>query len=143
MKIQYAPPQIFRLDIDYNAISNKVPVNPTTYELRYEFGVDNVPDKHIWISLRISLSISNAETGDEVVGYLFGYRGIAFLEGIDKDSADVKLFVQNAFLNFQFCFEQNTPKNLFAVNLIQNPNEAEYARNLMSHLVDSGVCYPE
>ena len=143
MKIQHDPPKVFRLDVDYTSISNRVPLNTFKAEIRYEFGVDNVPDKHVWIGLRISFSVSNSETGNEVVGYLFGYRGIAFLEGIDKDSADIKLFVQNAFLNFQFQFEQNTPKGLFIGNLIPNPDEDEYARNLMTLLLDSGVCYPE
>lgn len=143
MKIQYLPPKVFRLDIDYTSIKRRANLNIPKIQLRYEFGIDNVPEKHIWIALRISFSVTEVESNNEVLGYLFKYMGIAFLEDAPKDLKDLNVFMQNAILNFQFYFEQNTPNGLFANQLIQNPDYDALAQGLMDNLLDSGVCYPQ
>lgn len=143
MKIQYLPYKIHRFDINNESIKNRIECDDTKIEIRYEFGIDNVPEKHIWIGLRIAAHIQELKSKKEVVGYVFGFRGIALIEDKEQDLKDLSLFISSAFLNFQLYFEQNAPKELSSFQLINKPNENEYAKNLMSILVDSEICYPK
>jgi hypothetical protein len=143
MKIQYLPYKIYRFDVNNESIKNRVDCDNTKIEIRYEFGVENVPEKHIWIGLRIATHIQELTTQKEVIGYVFGFRGIALIENREKDLKDLLLFISSALLNYQLYFEQNAPKELSSFQLMNRPNENEYANNLMNILLDSGVCYPK
>ena len=107
MKIQYLPYKIHRFDINNESIKNRIECDDTKIEIRYEFGIDNVPEKHIWIGLRIAAHIQELKSKKEVVGYVFGFRGIALIEDKEQDLKDLSLFISSAFLNFQLYFEQN------------------------------------
>ena len=141
MKIQYLPNKIYRFDVNIEAIKNRIECDNTKIELRYEFGVDNVPAKHIWIGIRIATHIQELISQKEIIGYVFGFRGIALLEDKEKDSVDLIRFVKNALVNHQIYFQENSPKEISSHQLLNRPNEKEYAENLMKLLVDSEVCY--
>ena len=143
MKIQYLPYKIHRFDINTESIKNRIECDNTKIEIRYEYGLDNVPEKHIWIGIRIATHIIELTTKKEVIGYVFSFRGIALIENKEKDLKDLLLFISSALLNYQLCFEQNAPKEISSSQLMNRPNENEYANNLMNLLIESGVCYPK
>lgn len=141
MQIQYLPYKIYRFDINSESIKKQIECDDTKIEFRYEFGVDNVPEKHIWIGIRIATHIQELISKKEVVGYVFGFRGIALLENKEKDSIDLIRFIENALINYQVYFQENAPKEISSHQLLNNPNEKEYADKLMDLIVDSEVCY--
>ena len=141
MKIQYTGSKIVRFDINKKAILKRTPLDDTKIDLRYEYGIDNVPEKHIWIGLRITAHIQELESQKEFLGYLFDFRGVALPADKETDLKDLKLFIQNALLNFQAYFQDNAPKEISSLQLLSKPNEEEYARNFMSIIIEDGAVY--
>jgi len=142
MKIQYTGQKIGRFDINKEAINKNIPLDITKINFRFEYGVDNVPEKHIWIGLRITAHIQEFESQKEFLGYIFDFRGIALPEEKKTDLKDLTLFIQNALLNFQAYFQNNAPQEISLFQLIARPNEIEYANNFMEMLIKDGIIYP-
>jgi len=139
MNIQYANQKIIRFDINENSLKNRMVLDKFDVNLRYEYGIDNVPENHIWIGLRITTHIVEKISKKEVVGYIFEYRGVAKPNNKDLDIVDLELFIRNALLNYQYYFQENAPKVLSSNQLINRPKEKEYTKNFMDFLCKAGV----
>jgi len=141
MKIQYAGPKVVRFDLNEQAVKERIPLDNTRLNLRYEYGVDNVPEKHIWIGLRVTAHIQELQSKKEFLGYIMDFRGIALPEDKQSDLKDLTLFVKNALLNFQAYFQNNASKEISSFQLFSRPNEQEYAQNLLNMISDDGIVY--
>lgn len=142
MKIQYLGQKVAKFEINKSAIKQNVQLENVIINFNFEYGVDNVPEKHIWIALKINAHIQESKSQNDFLKYHSDFRGIAFPENKKTDLNDLLLFVQNGLLNFQAYFQNNAPNEISEFQLINRPNEIEYAINLMELLIEDGIIYP-
>lgn len=142
MKIQYSGQKVAKFEINKCAIKENIQLDNVAINFNFEYGVENVPKKHIWIGLKINAHIKESKSQNDFLKYHSDFRGIAFPENKNTDIDDLLLFVQNSLLNFQAYFQNNAPKEISAFQLINRPNEIEYAANFMELLIEDGIIYP-
>jgi hypothetical protein len=141
MKIQYVGQKVATFEINKSAIKENIKLENVIINFNFEYGVNNVPDKHIWIGFKINAYIRDSKSQNDFLKYHSDFRGIAFPENKKTDLKDILLFVQNGLLNFQAYFQNNAPNEISEFQLINRPNEIEYANNFMKLLIEDGIIY--
>ena len=117
MEIQYAEPKIVRMDVNNDFLKKRIQplgnLSITPEALVYPIVNELTP-----IMLRIRTTIMNKDI--EVLGYTSEFKAVLSDLKNGLDLKELSRFIQNAFLNYQFYFEQNAPIEIKHIRLDSN-----------------------
>ncbi|MGQ0827528.1 MAG: hypothetical protein ACT4ON_03930 [Bacteroidota bacterium] len=99
-------------------------------EIKYEAGKE---DKFKWFGLRWIIHFLNKQNA-EAITQLSESRAIFKLEEAKKDSAELKAFIQNAFVSVQTNFQDKLPASLKHLSIAE-PNFDEMSETLMKEIL--------
>lgn len=138
MKIYNVDFKILRLDFNIEILKTK-PLMKSEVEIFLELfpAADGLKDS-CKFGFRIASHFLEINSKKETVGYLSEYFSDFVIENKTKDMADIKRYVENAFLNHEFQFQQNKPTEVIMDNLILNPDINGFTEEVFYHLKKHG-----